>query len=61
MKVLTSYGADLDRSDRNNYTALQWSIIEGNSKVAMGLIRQMDVISLCSYNFSLCFLNGQLV
>ncbi|MDU8351307.1 ankyrin repeat domain-containing protein [Pseudomonas syringae pv. actinidiae] len=50
VKVLTSYGADLDRSDRNNYTALQWSIIEGNSKVAMGLIRQMDVISLCSYN-----------
>lgn len=50
VKVLISYGADLDRSDRNNYTALQWSIIEGNSRVAIGLIRQMDINSLCSYN-----------
>lgn len=51
-KVLLTHGADLTRSDRNNYSALHWAIIEGNSRVAIHLIRNIGIDGCIAYNNS---------
>lgn len=65
LKIIMASGADISRSDRNNYTALHWSIIEGNPRVAINLIRNSDVEGCVAYNnsyetpMSLAAKNGQ--
>ncbi|MFK4132108.1 ankyrin repeat domain-containing protein [Pseudomonas luteola] len=50
VKLLVDNGSSLNRRDNNNYTPLQWAIIEGNNRLAINLIRTMDQAALVGFN-----------
>lgn len=52
IRTIVEAGGSPSRLDRSNYTSLHWSIIEGNTKLAIQLIRTMDINSCCALNDS---------